>query len=179
MFEGWDSFYLLIGGAAGALIGLFFIVVTLMRGGDAEIRLRSASVYMSPTVAHLAMVLALSALATAPRIPEPAYGAIFGGCALVCMGFAGRALFMLGSGAIKAPHWTDFWAYGAGPFVACLVLAASVAAIWLAPAWAARGIAASLIALLLIAVRNAWDLVTWIAAKGDQLDAPAEPPAAS
>ena len=172
MFEGWDSFYLMIGGAAGALIGLFFIVITLMRGGDPEMRLRGASVYMSPTVAHLAMVLALSALATAPRIPQAVYGLVFGACALVSMGFAVRALFMLGSGAIKATHWTDFWAYGAGPFAACLLLAGSVAAIWFAPPWAARGIAASLIALLLIAIRNAWDLVTWIAAKGDQLDTP-------
>lgn len=172
MFEGWDSFYILIGGAAGALIGLFFIVITLMRGGDPETQLRGASVYMSPTVAHLAMVLVLSALAAAPAVPPAAYGAIFGACALTCMGFAGRALFMLGSGAIKAAHWTDFWAYGAAPFAASALLGASATAIWLAPAWAARGISVSLVALLLIAIRNAWDLVTWIAAKGNTLEDP-------
>ena len=29
MPQGWESFYLLIGGAAGALIGLLFVVITL------------------------------------------------------------------------------------------------------------------------------------------------------
>jgi len=169
MFEGWDSFYLLIGGAAGALIGLLFIVVTLMRGGDAATQLRAAGVFMTPTVAHLAMVLLLSAVATAPHIPAAAAAMIVEAFALGCLAFAGRALLMLGSKAIKAAHWSDIWAYGAAPFAACLALAISAAAVWLSPVWAARGIAASLMGLLLIAIRNAWDLVTWISAKGDQL----------
>ena len=35
-FAQWDSFYLIIGGAAGALIGLQFVVLTLIgdRAGD-------------------------------------------------------------------------------------------------------------------------------------------------
>jgi hypothetical protein len=109
MFEGWDSFYLLVGGAAGALIGLLFIVVTLMRGGDSGTRLRAASVFMTPTVAKLAMVLLLSALATAPGIPMSAAGVIFSACALICLGFTGRALLMLSTGSIKASHWSDLW----------------------------------------------------------------------
>ena len=32
MFEGWDSFYLLVGGGAGALIGTMFVVATLTAG---------------------------------------------------------------------------------------------------------------------------------------------------
>ena len=32
MFEGWDNFYLVTGGAAGALIGLMFVVATLEIG---------------------------------------------------------------------------------------------------------------------------------------------------
>ena len=169
MFEGWDSFYLLIGGAAGALIGLLFIVVTLIRGGDAAMLLRTTGVYMTPTVAHLAMVLLLSAVATAPSISVATDGAIFGVCALACLGFAGRALLMFGIRSVKATHWSDILAYGVAPFALCTALAVSAAACWLSPAWAARGIAASLLGLLLLAIRNAWDLVTWISAKGDEL----------
>jgi hypothetical protein len=170
MFEHWDSFFLLIGGAAGALIGLLFIVVTLMRGGDSGTRLRGASVFMTPTVAHLAMVLTVSALATAPGIPMAAAGATFGACALVCLGFSARSLTMLATGGVKATHWSDLWGYGVAPLAVALALLVSTGAIWFAPDWAARGIAASLIATLLMAIRNAWDLVTWISAKGDQLD---------
>lgn len=172
MFENWESFYLLVGGAAGALIGLLFIVVTLMRGGDSGQRLRAASVFMTPTVANLAMVLLLSAMATAPNIPMADAGVIFGACALTCLGFTGRALLMLANGSIKTSHWSDLWGYGVAPFAACTGLAVSCAAIWFAPGWAARGIAASVMVMLLIAIRNAWDLVTWITAKGDELDKP-------
>jgi hypothetical protein len=169
MFEHWDSFFLLIGGAAGALIGLLFIVVTLMRSGDSGTLLRGASVFMTPTVAHLAIVLTVSALATAPGIPMAAAGAVFGASALVCVGFSARSLIMLAAGGVKATHWSDLWAYGVAPLAVSLALLASTLAIWFAPDWAARGIAASLIATLLMAIRNAWDLVTWISAKGDQL----------
>jgi hypothetical protein len=170
MFEGWDSFYLLIGGAAGALIGLLFIVITLIRGGNSGLQLRGASVYMTPTVAHLSMVLVLSATATAPRIPVLLDGLVFGGCALACLGFSGRALVMLAGGGVKSTHWSDLWGYGAAPFAASLALAVSAAGLWVSPLWADRGIAVSVTAMLLIAIRNAWDLVTWITAKGDNLD---------
>ena len=169
MFEGWDNFYLLIGGAAGGLIGLLFIVVTLLGGGQGALKLRAASIYMTPNVAHLAMLLTLSALAAAPRLTDPVRAAIVIAGAVACMAFTGRALLMLGAGAIKAAHWSDWWGYGVVPFVACLGLAVSAAAAWTTPEWAARGIAGSMIAMLLLAVRNAWDLVTWITAKGDSL----------
>jgi hypothetical protein len=169
MFENWENFYLLVGGAAGALIGLFFIVVTLMRGGDADTLARGASVFMTPTVAHLSMVLMLSAVAMAPSVPMALAGWIIGLCAVACLGFAGRSLVMLATRNVKAPHWTDLWFYGVAPFAICLGLTAACVAIWYSPVWAARGIAASLLLLLLIAIRNAWDLVTWITAQGENL----------
>jgi hypothetical protein len=162
MFNHWDSFYLLVGGAAGALIGLLFIVMTLIRGGDADRRLRGAAIFMTPTVVHLSMVLVLSALATAPGLKDHTTGLIFGACALACLGFTGRALFMLTRRSVQTTHWTDLWAYGVAPFSASLALGLSTAAIWIAPEWAALGVAASVIAMLLIAIRNAWDLVTWL-----------------
>ena len=172
MFEHWDSFFLLIGGAAGGLIGLFFIVVTLIRGGDTGLKLRGASVFMTPTVANLAMVLILSAFATAPGLSVSAAGAIFAAGALTCLIFTARALVMLATQAVLSTHWSDVWGYGVAPFAASLALGLSVIAIWFAPAWAPHGIAASVVAMLLIAIRNAWDLVTWISAKGDSLSRP-------
>jgi hypothetical protein len=146
--------------------------VTLIRGGDAGQRLRGASVFMTPTVAHLAMVLTLSAFAAVPGLTTPQAGAIFGLCALTCLTFTGRALVMLVTESVKSSHWSDIWSYGAAPFAASLLLAGSAAAVWLNSPWAAYGIAASLVVMLLIAIRNAWDLVTWITAKGDTMNRP-------
>ncbi|MBS0361391.1 MAG: hypothetical protein JSR98_08420 [Proteobacteria bacterium] len=166
MFEGWENFYLLIGGAAGALIGLLFIVVTLLQSGDVGLKLKAAAAYMTPTVAHLAIVLVMSATATAPHLTAPVAGGLFLAGALICLGFSARALFMLTGGAINAPHWSDVWGYGAAPFIAAAGLAVAGISAWLNPDLTPLAVAAALVAMLLIAVRNAWDLVTWISAKG-------------
>lgn len=168
MFEGWDSFYLLTGGAAGGLIGLLFIVATLTKGGlDADSALRGASVYMTPIVFHLAVVLSISGLACAPRLEASIDGVVLAAAAALGLLASGRVMLHLRlSEVFQSSHWTDLWCYGALPFAAYLALAGSAAAVWLDPKIAAEAVAVSLLALLLIAVRNAWDLVTWISAKG-------------
>jgi hypothetical protein len=169
MFEHWDSFYLLVGGAAGSLIGLLFIVATLTKGAqDSDSALRGASVYLSPIVLQLGMVLVVSALAAAPDLSVQLCGLTIGACGVVGLVTSGRVMFRLKvTKSFASAHWTDFWWYGAAAFAADLLLTASSAAIWMAaPSHAARGIAVSLVLILLIAIRNAWDLVTWITAKG-------------
>ena len=167
MFEHWDSFYLPIGGASGGLIGLVFIVVTLIRSADAKVNLRHASVYMTPIIVHLLTALVLSALATAPGLPAPAVGAIIGGVGLAAFICAARVVVMMSpAGPISTAHWTDVWAYGLAPVAGYLIVLGAAASVWIAPDWTARVLGAGLIALLSIAIRNAWDLVTWITAQG-------------
>lgn len=168
MFQGWDSFYLLTGGAAGGLIGLLFIVATLTKGGlDPDSALRGASVYMTPIVFHLGVVLSISGLAAAPGIARAEDGAVLALAAALGVLACGWVIFHITRGPqFSSAHWTDAWCYGVMPLGAYVLMAASAAGIWLWPAWATRGVAVSLLAVLLIAIRNAWDLVTWISAKG-------------
>ena len=72
MFQDWDSFFLLIGTAAGALIGLLFVVETLTVGFERDSALRGARVYITPIVFHFAAVLVVSAAALAPRLSAAA-----------------------------------------------------------------------------------------------------------
>ena len=67
--------------------------------------------------------------------------------------------------AVQPAHWSDVWCYGVCPLVAYLVLAGGAGAVWLAPDWAARIVAIGLLAQLMAAIRNAWDLVTWMSVK--------------
>lgn len=166
MFEHWDSFYLLVGGAAGALIGLLFVVATLTRGRDRDSALRGASVYMSPVVLHLALVLVISALATAPAIGTTTGAVIIGVCALLAAGASTRVVYHLAVGkTFASAHWTDVWCYGLMPLAADLALiGAAIAGLRASREIAAEACAVSLVAILLIAIRNAWDLVTWISA---------------
>ncbi len=173
MFEGWDGFYLLIGSAAAGLIGLLFVVTTLMSGIERPRALQAASLYTSPILFHFAVVLVISALTAVPRLPSPATGLIIGGCALVGMIYALRTASRLHNRASSSEaHWSDFWCYGVAPAAVYVGLGAAAAGIWISPRAAAYGVAPALLAVLLISIRNAWDMVTWLAPRGG-----AEPPA--
>src|SRR3954469_19608926 len=62
----WDSFYLIVGGAAGALIGLQFVVMTLI---SERPQLRSSdagSAFATPNIVHFGTAFLLSALMRVP-----------------------------------------------------------------------------------------------------------------
>src|SRR5256712_3741887 len=64
---GWENFYVIVGSSAGALIGLQFVVITLI----AEIPIvrdveRASSAFGTPTIVHFGAVLLLSAVISAP-----------------------------------------------------------------------------------------------------------------
>ena len=145
MFEGWGEFFLLAGSAAAVLIGLIFVVVTLMQDRPRATILTGSKLYMGPTVLKVTFVLVLSAAALVPEITA-------------------REIAI-------TPHWSDAWCYGVIPTIIFAVLAAVAAAFWYELDWAKYGLAGVITALLLIGIRNEWDLVTWLAPKSDPLDA--------
>jgi hypothetical protein len=168
VLQGWDNFYFLIGSAAAGLIGLLFVVVTLTSGIERSQALRGASLYMTPTAVHFAVVLSVSAVAVAPRLAISTIAAVVGVAALVGLANALRA--SIGIGAPKPPlpppHWSDFWLYGAAPTAIYLALIAAAAGLWAGVGWAVQATAALLLTLLLLGIRNAWDLVTYMAPQG-------------
>ena len=78
MFHGWDNFFFMIGSAAGGLIGLLFVVVTLTAGFERSQALRGSALYMTPTAMHFAAVLSISAVAVAPGLSAGVTAALFG-----------------------------------------------------------------------------------------------------
>ena len=162
----WDNFYYLIGSASGGLIGLMFVVVTLTSGRDRPTMLRAAGLYLTPTVAHFAVVLSTSAVAMAPGLPPPLRGAVFGLVLLIGLFYAARACLGIARPrlGVEPSHGSDFWCYGAAPTAIYAGLVTVVGlTFWLRAAWAPTAMAGLMLALLLISIRNAWDLITWIA----------------
>ena len=167
MFEPWHDFYILIGSAAGALIGLMFVVVTLTSGMDRDRALKGASHYMTPTVVQFTAVLLVSAVASAPVDPRlqretlVILAAILLAWALVnCW-----RMFLHPLGG-QTVHWTDPWCYAAAPAGSYLALGA------LAALHTALGVGAATVVILVLGVRNAWDLITWIAPRGEGTSPP-------
>jgi hypothetical protein len=165
---GWDNFYYLIGSASAGLIGLLFVVITLNAnaGRDRESALRGASLYMTPTVVNFGVVLSVSAISLAPALPMWAKGAAFAVAAAFGLGYALRACFGVAVHHARRalPHWSDVWFYAIAPAVIHLALAGVIIGVfWAPPRWLPYALAGLLLVLLLLGVRNAWDLVTWIA----------------
>jgi hypothetical protein len=164
--QAWDNFYYLIGSASAGLIGLLFVVMTLTAGRERSRILRGAALYMTPTIVHFGVVLSISAITLAPGLPPPARAVAFGlfvlaGLAASVRGCVGIA--RMARGAAVPVHWSDLWCYGAAPTAMYLCLAAVIAeALWARVPWAPFAMAGLLLALLLLAIRNAWDLVTWM-----------------
>jgi hypothetical protein len=169
MFEGWEKFFLMVGGAAAVLIGLIYVVISLMHDRPRSSVLAGSRLYMGPIVLGVSFVLFLSAAALTPGITSGWYAAIAGVVAL--WGLARGIMSIAGlSGLVgkeREVHWTDTWFYGIFPSLLYLAMGAVALAFWQGWNWAHYGLAAVLTAGLLLAIRNEWDLITWIAPRAD------------
>lgn len=186
MFEGWDNYFVLLGTASAGLIGLLFVVITLTSNFERSRALWAAGIYMTPIAVHFAAVLTISAIAIVPGLTSPIVAVL-----VALMGLAGLAaatrtcLGILGiSKSGDPPHWSDLWGYGIGPAAAYVAIVGAAASIWLGRAWSVYALAGLLLILLLLGIRNAWDLITWMAPQGPKSpdsgppkEDPATPPA--
>lgn len=177
MFEGWGEFFLMAGGAAAVLIGLIFVVISLMQDRSRSSVLMGSKLYMGPIVLGVSFVLVLSAAALTPGITPCEFGAVTGAVAL--WGLARSLISTVGIGKLTEVHWTDVWFYGVIPSLIYVALGAVALAFCLDWQWAHNGLAVAITALLLLAIRNEWDLITWIAPRNEPMpDFEGEPPSA-
>ncbi len=168
MFEHWGEFYLLAGSAAAVLIGLIFVVITLMHDRSRSSVLAGARLYMGPIVLGVSFVLVLSAAALTPGIDRPSFSAI---AAIIALwGLVRGVMSIAGIARLKEVHWTDVWYYGVVPSAIYLALGFVALAFWKNWPLAHDGIAIVVTALLLSGIRNEWDLITWIAPRPDTPD---------
>jgi hypothetical protein len=168
MFEHWGEFYLMAGGAAAVLIGLIFVVITLMHDATRSRVNFGSRLFMGPIVLHMCFVLVLSGAALAPGVTSGQYAVICGVIAL--WGLARGLLSIVGIQRLSgedAPHWTDVWFYGVIPSVIYVALGAVALAVRGEAEWAEHGVGAAIVALIVLSVRNEWDLVTWLAPRPD------------
>jgi len=169
MFEHWGEFFLLAGSAAAVLIGLIFVVISLMQDRSRSTVLAGAKLYMGPIVLGVSFVLVLSAAALTPGIDRSSFAAV--AAIVAAWGLVRGLMSTVGIRKLgKDVHWTDLWFYGVLPSV--LYLALGLDALAFAQAWpcAHYGLAVLTTALLLLAIRNEWDLITWIAPRAEPED---------
>jgi hypothetical protein len=161
----WQNFYIIIGSAAAALIGLLFVVATLI----AQVRVRVSSpseafaTFNTPNIAHFRAALLVAAILSAPWQALWNAGLLLGLSGLGGMIYVVIVLRRARRQKDYQPVLEDWLWHTVFPLVSYTAL--FVAAIVLPgnPAPALFVIAAGTVLLLFIGIHNAWDNVIYIA----------------
>lgn len=159
----WGNFYLLVGTSAAALTGLTFIAVTFVgesRDGGAQ---QAIPAFTTPTVVHFGSALLLSALLVVPWPALSPLALLIGFTGLGGMGYTVLVIRRQRQQEAYDPVVEDWLWYSALPFLAYLALIVAALLLPGNPTTTLFGISAIVMLHLFIGIRNAWDVVTYVA----------------
>ena len=165
VFNGWESFYVIIGSSAAALTGLQFVVITLGAEARTVRAADSVNAFGTPTIVHFCGVLLVSAILNVPWRAVSNAALSLGLCAvggIVYMVIViRRAMRQKG----YAPVMED-WIWHCGlPSVAYVTLLGAALSLQRDPPESLLVIGVTALLLLFIGIHNAWDAVVYIAAQ--------------
>ncbi len=157
----WGSFYVIVGSSAGALIGLQFVVITLISGRPlARGEEQASEAFTTPSVVNFGAVLLLSALVSAPWHGVGAVALLWGLMGLCGVAYTVVVARRMRRQTIYRPVFEDWLFYVLLPLAAYAVLAGSAFAARPHARPALFVVAAAALLLLFIGIHNAWDTVT-------------------
>lgn len=167
----WQSYYVIVGSSAGALIGLQFVVMTLIVERGHRTSIDTLNAFGTPTVVHLGGALLVSAVSSMPWSSGAAPAVAFAACGIGGLAYGAVVIRRARRQTDYAPVWQDWLWYMTLPSAAYATLA--VAAVFVARASSAAlfAIAAAALGLLFIGIHNALDTVTHIVMMGADSDA--------
>jgi len=159
----WEAFYVIVGSSSAALTGLMFVVITLMPESRMEMTEQGIAAFAAPTVSHLVAGLIVSAILSAPW-----HEAWQAGIAVAIAGFIGAIYCAVIFRRIRRqaqydPLGEDWIWYLAAPLTAYAVLLFGGIGMEFRPAGALFPIGGAVLLLLFAGIRNAWDMVTFMA----------------
>lgn len=160
-FAEWDSFYLIVGSAAGALIGLQFVVMTLIAGRPERPPYVVGATFATPTIVHFGIVFLVAALIRAPWKDVTSIAALLFLVGLSSIGYGLIVTRLMRSQSAYQPVFEDWLFHCILPLVAYLILAVSAFELLYHTREALFGVGISSLLLLFIGIHNAWDTVTY------------------
>ena len=159
----WANFYVIVGSSAGALTGLTFVVISLIAGRRIDEARTGLNAFTTPIIVHFSAVLLVTALLSAPwtSLAPVAILLILG--SVGALAYSALVLWLLRHVVSYQPEWDDWLWYGVLSVVAYTAILVSAILLLNHATSALFGIAAGLVLLLAIGIRNAWDVVTYLA----------------
>ncbi len=159
---GWQNFYVIVGSSAGALIGLQFVVLTLI--SDMPIGqgvAQAGHAFSTPAIVHFGTVLLLSAVLSAPWNGIATVAVLYGMVGLAGVVYSVIVARRMRAQTIYQPVFEDWLFHVLLPLVAYGTLAVSAYATRSHVREALFAAAASALLLLFVGIHNAWDAVTY------------------
>ena len=158
---GWDSFYVIVGSAAGALMGLQFVVMTLIAERPPLRAAEAGAAFATPTIVHFGGALFLSALLRVPWQAITPAAALWG-----FIGLSGSAYVAIVTRRVRVqttykPGFEDWLFHALLPLAAYAILAFSALAASSHTREALFGVGAATLLLLFVGIHNAWDAVAY------------------
>ena len=159
---GWENFYVIIGSSAGALIGLQFVLISLI----AQIPLvkdmeKASGAFATPTIVHFVSVLILSANIAAPWNAIAAAATLWGFVGLIGLTYIVIVARRMKLQTAYSPEFEDQLFHLVLPLVAYAALVISSLMALSRTRGALFGVAAAALLLLLVGIHNAWDAATY------------------
>jgi hypothetical protein len=174
LLTAWESFYVILGSSSAALIGLMFVVVTLLAGDQAVATTEGVSAFGAPTVAHFCTAFLVSAILSAPWARLWQAGLAVGLIGLAGLIYGIVILRRVRHQTVYQPVLEDWSWHILLPLAAYLTLMVAGIQLRGRPRGALFGIGAAAVLLLIIGIHNAWDNITYIVTQ--QLHSKKEPP---
>jgi hypothetical protein len=157
----WDSFYVIVGSAAGALLGLQFVVMTLISERPPSNAADAGAAFATPTIVHFSVVLFLSAIIRAPWHSMASIGALFAVVAVGGIAYTAVVVRRMRLQTAYKPCLEDWLFHAVFPLAAYLLFGASALLAHSHSREAMFGSGASVLGLLFIGIHNAWDAVIY------------------
>jgi hypothetical protein len=160
--SGWQNFYVIVGSAAGALIGLQFVVMTLIANLPVtRVDAQAGDAFTTPTVVHFGAVLLLSAVGSAPWDGIVPVAVLWGLAGLSGMVYVVLVARRLRSQTAYRAEFEDWLFHVLLPFTAYALLGASAGAASSYPRPTLLLVGAAALLLLFTGIHNAWDVIRY------------------
>jgi hypothetical protein len=161
----WQNFYMIMGTAAATLTGLMFVATTILAGIDTHVPTANAGIaaFNTPTVVQFGVVLLLAGILSAPWQMFSSLSLLLG---LVGLGMVFYSIIVLRR-MRQVTHYQstleDWLWYVALPLLAHVLLIVAAFVLPKNPSPAVYIVGLAMMLILLVGIRNAWDMVTFLA----------------
>jgi len=158
----WQNFYVIVGSSAGALIGLQFVVMSLITSApNWRIDPTAGAAFATPTIMHFSTALLIASILCAPWDAVSTPAALCG-----VIGSAGIVYATVITGRMRRqtayqPEFEDWLCHSVLPYMAYSTLCFSAFLARSHAPEALLAVAAAALLLLFIGIHNAWDAVTY------------------